>query len=117
MAGLQLELDGAPLDLPRSRRGRSLLAWLALHPGRHARGRLAGLFWPDVLDTSARTSLRAALAELRAALGEAADCLAATRESVALEGDRLWVDVRVFAELLDSGRRCRSDLQRARASC
>ena len=101
--GLQLELDGDQLDLPRSRRGRSLLAWLALHPGRHARGRLAGLFWSDVLDASARTSLRSALTELRAALGEAADCLVATRETVALEGDRLWVDVRAFSELLDAG--------------
>ncbi|MDX6620007.1 MAG: hypothetical protein QOK36_2393, partial [Gaiellales bacterium] len=69
--GLQLERDGELLDVPRSRRGRSLLAWLALHPGRHARGRLAGLFWPDVLETSARASLRAALTELRAALGDA----------------------------------------------
>ena len=64
--GLRLELDGAPLHRPRSRRGRGLLAWLALHPGPHARGQLAGRFWPDVLDASARTSLRAALTELRA---------------------------------------------------
>ena len=101
--GLQLDLDGEPVGLPRSRRGRSLLAWLALHPGRHARGRLAGLFWPDVLDTSAQTSLRAALTELRAALGEGADGLTATRETVALESDQLWVDMRAFAELLDAG--------------
>jgi DNA-binding SARP family transcriptional activator len=101
--GLQLELDGAPLALPRSRRSRSLLAWLALHPGRHARGRLAGLFWPDVLDTSARTSLRSALTELRTALGGAAGCLTATREAVALESDQLWIDVRAFAERLDAG--------------
>ncbi len=47
-----------------------LLAWLALHPGGHARRDLAPRFWPDVLDESARASLRTALHELRRALGE-----------------------------------------------
>ena len=55
----ELEPDGddacAP---PRSRRARALLAWLAAHPGAHARGELAARFWPDVLDESARASLR-----------------------------------------------------------
>jgi DNA-binding SARP family transcriptional activator/tetratricopeptide (TPR) repeat protein len=102
--GLRLDLDGREIAPPRSRRGRALLAWLALHPGPHARGELAGRFWPDVLDTSARTSLRAALTELRAALGPGADHLVAGRETVALDGDGLWVDVRAFAALLAEGR-------------
>ena len=101
--GLALERDGIPVDPPRSRRGRALLAWLALHPGMHARGQLAGRFWPDVLDTSARTSLRAALTELRAALGPDAGFLVATREAVGLDGDGLAVDVREFAERLGAG--------------
>src|SRR3954469_21711402 len=50
---------------PASRRAWSLLAWLAMHPGEHARGAVAARFWPDVLDSSARASLRSALWELR----------------------------------------------------
>src|SRR5207253_10303811 len=86
-----------------SRRARVLLAWLACHPGMHARSKVAGLFWPDVLDESARTSLRAALTELRRALGPAAPHLLATRDQVGLIGDGLEVDVRAFDELLVSG--------------
>jgi len=102
--GLGLELDGDQIAPPRSRRGRALLAWLALNPGMHPRGALAARFWPDVLDTSARTSLRAALTELRAALGAGAEHLVATREAVGLGGDGLWVDVREFERLLGEGR-------------
>jgi DNA-binding SARP family transcriptional activator len=110
--GLELERDGAAIALPRSRRARGLLAWLALHPGAHARGSLAALFWPDVLDTSARQSLRAALAELRVALGPAADCLVTTRATVSLTGPELSVDVRRFAGRLDDG-----DAEAALAAC
>ena len=67
-------------------RPRSLLAYLLLHPGPHPRARLAGRFWPDVLDTSARASLRSALWAVREALetvgGEA--YLAADRSHVGL---------------------------------
>ena len=77
-----------------------MLAYLALHPGPHARAQLAARFWPDVLDESARASLRAALTELRRALGPAAGQLVAGRETVALEGA---VDTRAFAAALDAG--------------
>src|SRR6202022_1933470 len=36
-----VELDGARLQAPSSRRAWCLLAWLALHPGLHPRGGLA----------------------------------------------------------------------------
>ena len=62
---LRVRLGGTQAELPASRRARALLAWLALHPGRHPRSRLAGLFWPDVLDASARASLRSAIWALR----------------------------------------------------
>src|ERR671932_980507 len=102
--GLRLELDGAELPPPRSRRARALLAWLALRPGMHARGALAGRFWPDVLEQSARASLRAALTELRGALGDAASVLVASREAVGLDGPQLWVDVRAWPSLIAEGR-------------
>ncbi len=80
---LQAEADGAAVVPPPGRRAWSLLGWLALHPGEHARGSVAARFWPDVLDSSARASLRSALWELRRALGEE-DALHAGRDRIAL---------------------------------
>jgi DNA-binding SARP family transcriptional activator len=62
---MALEIDGTSAPAPASRRARSLLAWLALHPGPHPRAEVAARFWPDVLDSSARTNLRSALLTLR----------------------------------------------------
>ena len=82
--GLEVELDGVPVQPPTSRRAWSLLAWLALHPGLSARSRVAACFWPDVLDTSARASLRSAVWAVRRALGLAGDAyLHATRDRLA----------------------------------
>src|SRR5215217_5171252 len=100
---LELELDGAPLAVPASRRARALLAYLALNPGPHPRPALAARFWPDVLDESARTSLRGALADVRRALGPAAEShLIATRETAGLTD--VWTDAAGFAELAAAGR-------------
>lgn len=101
---LEVELDGTVLDVPPSRRGRALLAYLATHPGRHTRSRLAAEFWPDVPDSSARTSLRGALAELRRSLGPAASVLVATREWVELVPDGAEVDLLTFADHVREGR-------------
>ena len=84
---LVVEVDGRPVPLPDGRPARALLGYLALHPGPHARAALAARLWPDVLDESARTSLRGALADVRRALGAAADGhLVATRGEVGLRG-------------------------------
>jgi DNA-binding SARP family transcriptional activator len=88
-------------DVPAGRRARALLAYLALHPGPHPRAALAARFWPDVLDESARTSLRGALADVRRALGP--DALAATRESAGLAGEP-WTDAAEFERLVGAGR-------------
>jgi DNA-binding SARP family transcriptional activator len=103
LGDLALELDGESLDPPAGRRARELLGWLALNPGLHARSELAARFWPDVLDSSARASLRTALHELRRDLAGAAGQLTATRERVGLEGE-LWVDALEFRELAREGR-------------
>jgi DNA-binding SARP family transcriptional activator len=94
-----IEADGVVVEPPRASRARSLLAWLALHPGLHPRSRLAARFWPDVLDSSARASLRVALSEVRATLGSAADCFAADRTQAGLVADGVWVDALAFVEL------------------
>src|SRR3954453_1887073 len=100
---VQAEVDGAAVTPPTSRRAWSLLAWLALHPGEHARGALAARFWPDVLDSSARASLRSALWELRRALADD-DALTAGRDPIALhcEPDLAEFDAHVAAGRLEA---------------
>ncbi|HET9738228.1 MAG TPA: AAA family ATPase [Solirubrobacteraceae bacterium] len=102
----RLEIDAgvAGVDVPAGRPARLLLGWLAAFPGEHARAEVAARLWPEVLDSSARASLRTALSELRAALGPAAVHVKATRETVALGGLALWVDSREFSELIGAGR-------------
>src|SRR6201995_4267629 len=100
---MEVRADGPGWAVPASRRARAVLASLAMPPGPQPRARVAARFWPDVLDESARASLRVALTELRQALGPAAGHLAATRDTVALEGPDLRVDVRDFKEALADG--------------
>src|SRR3954464_9429882 len=98
-----VELDGRRIEPPARRRAWALLAWLALHPGGHDRGTLAARFWPDVLDTSARASLRSAVWALRRALGPAAaPHLLTSRDELGLLD--AWVDALEFAERLDADR-------------
>src|SRR3954453_17783286 len=87
LGGLAIEAGDCPLPVPASRPARELLAWLALHPGTHPRLELAMRFWPDVLETSARASLRTTLHELRRAIG--AEQLVVDRETVGLAPARV----------------------------
>jgi DNA-binding SARP family transcriptional activator len=105
LGDMALHADGKQLELPASRRARALLGILALERRTHPRGQLAARFWPDVLDESARTSLRSALSALRRPLGADADrYLLATREGVALAGpDHVWTDIGEFDRLLAGG--------------
>jgi DNA-binding SARP family transcriptional activator len=104
LGGLELEVDGERLPAPAGRPARALLAWLALHPGTHQRGRVAAALWPDVLDASARASLRTALAAVRRALGPAAGgALRAEREALGLS-PAVAVDVLEFDALIAAGR-------------
>ena len=103
--GLALESDGVALPVPERRRACSLLGWLALHPGMHPRSEVAGRFWPEVLDSSARKSLRTELVAVRRALPAAGEgVLVATRDMVGLAGDGVWVDAREFDRLVRKGR-------------
>lgn len=111
---LVLEADGRQLDRIGSHRARSLLAWLAVHPGLHPRGRVAGVFWPDVLEESARTSLRTTLATLKRELGEdGAGVVTASRELVGIQpGPEVRIDLQSFERLVSRG-----ELEQAIALC
>ena len=103
LGGLAVTHDGEIVVAPRGRCA-ALLAWLALNPGMQHRGRVAARLWPDVLDESARRSLRTALLDLRAALGpQAATKLVGTRDDVGL-GPEVRVDMREFAAAAANGR-------------
>ena len=95
---LRLAIDEQPVpDLP-GLRPRALLAYLLLNPGPHARAHLAAAFWPDVLDTSARASLRSALHTIRVALD-------AVGGGPYLAGDRAQIGIaRALPRLIDSER-------------
>src|SRR3954453_11562953 len=87
-----VEVDGQERAAGRLDRAGRVLACLALHPGMHDRGAVAASLWPDILDESARASLRTGLWELRRLLGDAAGAVVTTRDQVGLS-DAVEVDV------------------------
>ncbi len=96
-----------------SRKGRALLAYLALRPGEsHSRDRLATLLWEDADEELARTSLRQALAALRKSLpADAHKALLADTESVAIDPAIVRSDLHAFRRALNAG--TRTSLQEA----
>ncbi|HEX4010123.1 MAG TPA: AAA family ATPase [Solirubrobacteraceae bacterium] len=114
---LAVETSSGPIELSGSWRARSLLAWLALNPGSHQRADVAARFWPEVLDSSARASLRNAIWAIRRSLGsEASGALLATRERIGLDGPGVWIDGSAFREHMENERfaealeLCRGDI-------
>lgn len=90
-----LEHDATPIRLPR-RKVEALLAFLVLYPQEHTREQIATLFWGDVPDDAARTSLRTALGVLRKHLHP--DIVLTERTTLQLNPDiPLWVDAREMA--------------------
>jgi len=104
VGGFRVEVDGRDRTSAAPDRASALLAWLALNPGRHRRSAVAAHFWPDVLDESARASLRSALWSLRRRLGDDANgALIAMRDHVGLS-EGVWVDVTEAERLRADGR-------------
>src|SRR3954471_21553268 len=99
LGGLALEDGEGAIPVPASRPARELVAWLAPHPGLHPRLELAMRFWPDVLESSARASLRTTLHELRRAVGD--ERLVVDRETVGLAP--AWVDALEVERLPSEG--------------
>jgi len=82
--------------LPRSRKTRAVLAILAMEaPAPVHRQRLADLLWSRRGEEQARGSLRQALHELQEALAPLGPgIITATRETVQLDLDSVWVDAK-----------------------
>ena len=94
LGALEVELNGTVIDSPVSQRPWAVFAYVALAGRPVTRSELANRFWPDVLDQSARASLRSALWAIRRVLGEA----------LSVDGERAalcesWVDVKEFERL------------------
>ena len=98
---LQVEFAGTPLTLPAAPTARSVLAWLLVHPGLHARARVAAQFWPDVVDRAARASLRTALWEIRRTAGEAR-WLSQSRDRVGVAAEQVQ-DLAAFRAAVAEG--------------
>jgi DNA-binding SARP family transcriptional activator len=112
--GLAVEIDGRAVPDVPGLRPRALLAYLLMRPGPHPRARLAGVFWPDVLDTSARASLRSALWAVRGALDAVggAAYLAGDRAGAGIAADLpRWIDAEEAEALIAAGDR--ASLERA----
>jgi DNA-binding SARP family transcriptional activator/TolB-like protein len=103
--------SAAPVRIS-SRKGRALLAYLAMHPEHCSdREELATLLWGDRPDQQARLSLRQCILSLRTALAEASDVLCLEDDTVALRMDHVQVDALDFEQLARSG--TVKDLERA----
>jgi len=89
-----------------TKKGRALLAYLALSPGlSESREKLAGLLWEESSEQHARASLRQTLAALRRTLdGRTSRVLVTTGTAVALTSRAISVDVLEFERLVADGR-------------
>jgi len=98
-------VGGKPLPRLRTRKGYLLLALLALRQGGgFSRDVLIGTLWPESDQEAGALSLRRALHDLRAALGEAEVALEAPdRRHLRLVPEHVWVDVWELKALLRHG--------------
>lgn len=93
-----LYLDKKRVTIP-SRIGQSLFAYLALSAGTaHRREKLAGMFWPDITDETARKYLRQELWRIRKAFAspqeDAEDYLLANEYTITFNGSSdYWLDI------------------------
>lgn len=105
LGGFEVWSQGEQLRGFESQKVRALLAYLVLHAGRsQSRDRLAGLFWGDKDDETARRNLRQAIYSLKATLpGEDSGRphLIVDHQQVRFDRDSdYWLDVEAFEHAL-----------------
>ncbi|MGB0385119.1 MAG: tetratricopeptide repeat protein [Ardenticatenaceae bacterium] len=105
LGGFEADLDGEPTTAFGTDKVRGLLLYLAVEANRaHRRDALAGLFWPEKPDRTARKSLRQGLVMLRRALDDReaeVPFLLVTRQTVEWNPASHWtVDSVLFAQLV-----------------
>lgn len=89
---LAVERDGAPVDLPPSKKTRALLGYLAITGRAHRRARLCSLLWDVAHDP--RGALRWSLSRLRTIVDDdTASRLVADRDNVELRVEGALVDI------------------------
>jgi DNA-binding SARP family transcriptional activator/pimeloyl-ACP methyl ester carboxylesterase len=104
LGGFQARLESGPALEFRTKKARALLAYLVLQPGRvHRRESLASLFWGEMPDERARSSLRHALYELRKAMAAVPAALRIEGDTVTVDASVVDLDVAAFTRLLDAG--------------
>ena len=115
LGSFQVSIAATPITKFDSNKVRALLAFLAVEGDRsHSRGKLAGLFWPDMPETTALSNLRYALADLRTAIGDRTaqpPYLKISRQSIQFNtSSHTWLDVRAMEALLETSESSASDL-------
>jgi DNA-binding SARP family transcriptional activator len=125
--GLVLAWDDDPLPTIPGKVARSLFAYLVTYRDRpHTRDLLAGTFWPDLPDATARRRLRKVLWQIRHAFrsapgapsqdeqgraGPLSEVLLSAGDTVQLHPDlSLWLDVEEFEQRISAGRQERFGL-------
>jgi DNA-binding SARP family transcriptional activator len=98
---LEVWIAGVRQPLPRSKKTRALLAFLATTGRPHRRQRLCSLLW-DVADDP-RGALRWSLSRLRRAIGDQQQRVEADRQQVALRTDGMCIDAHELSEAVRGG--------------
>ncbi len=103
--GFRLAVDDKDLPSIATVRARSLFAYLVMHAERdHTRDLLAGLFWPDLSDTTARRRLSQALWRIGQAFSAGGVENPLLIEADAIRFDNCttyWLDVEAFEAAVD----------------
>ena len=107
LGSFQAFLNKQPISKFESSRVRALLAYLAVEQDQpHSRVALAGLFWPESSDQTARKNLRQALSNLRKAIADQdanPSYLKITRENVQFQpASQHRLDAAEFGDLIDT---------------
>ncbi len=106
---MQLMWQGERVALPRSKKSRALLGYLAVTGRAHRRQRLCELFW-DVADDP-RGALRWTLSRLRASLPKESSFIRSDRETIAFDAEAVPTDVQQLSSVEDLSTLSDEDLE------